>query len=282
MLWAVSCYFNPCDYKTRYKNFLAFRKNLDKQGVPLRLVELACGQFQTDADIKLKSNQFLWQKEALLNIAVQSLPADCTKVAWLDCDILFMDDDWHHKADKTLEDIDFIQPFEEGVWLSKTGIESTQKSCLFQFKNSPHFSLGHPHQGWPGLAFAGRRMEIYDKCILDGGDSVMMAAATKDFWVLDHWPLSWKSEIIEWCAKQTWTTGYLPGCVVHLWHGEQFRRSYSTRFSILNKHSFSPDQIKKSCDGIWVLENEALEKEIKKYFFDRREDSESLSHKILI
>src|SRR3974377_2142226 len=97
-LWAITCYFNPMRYRRRLINFRIFREYLK---VPLVVVELAFGpEFELQAQdaeilIQLRGGAVLWQKERLLNVALQALPKDCHKVAWLDCDIVFKALDWH-------------------------------------------------------------------------------------------------------------------------------------------------------------------------------------------
>lgn len=84
-LWAITSYFNPIRYRRRLANFKRFRENLR---VPLVAVELAYGpEFELqkgDAEIliQLRGGAVLWQKERLLNLAMQALPDHCQKVAW--------------------------------------------------------------------------------------------------------------------------------------------------------------------------------------------------------
>ena len=114
-LWAITAYFNPCRYRTRLANFRTFRAHL---GAPLVAVELAYGgDFDLepgDADvlIRLRGRDVLWQKERLLNVAIDSIPEACEAVAWLDCDILFADPDWVPHALDALQDAPVIQPFD--------------------------------------------------------------------------------------------------------------------------------------------------------------------------
>lgn len=89
-MWVITTYYNPVRYKRRLSNYKIFRANL---GVPLVTVELSFnGQFeltekQADILIQISGGAVLWQKERLLNVALQALPSSCHKVAWLDCDI---------------------------------------------------------------------------------------------------------------------------------------------------------------------------------------------------
>jgi hypothetical protein len=101
-LWAITSYFNPARYARR----LFFRARLN---VPLVAVELAYGpDFElqdADADIliRVQGGAVLWQKERLLNVALQSLPSNCSKVAWLDSDIFFDAPDWGASVSSLLD-----------------------------------------------------------------------------------------------------------------------------------------------------------------------------------
>ena len=91
-MWAITSYFNPVGFKRRLSNYRVFRANL---AVPLVTVELSFdGRFELtddDADIliQLSGGAVLWQKERLLNIAIQSVPKNAKNIAWLDCDVIF-------------------------------------------------------------------------------------------------------------------------------------------------------------------------------------------------
>jgi hypothetical protein len=96
-LWAITSYFNPVGYRRRLQNYRLFRQRFP---VPLVTAELTFGDgFELSADdadilVQLKSRDVLWQKERLLEIALQAVPASCRKVMWVDCDVVFEGDDW--------------------------------------------------------------------------------------------------------------------------------------------------------------------------------------------
>ena len=95
--WAITSYFNPAGYGSRRANYRHFRKHL---GVPLVAVELSFdGNFElTEGDaeilIQLTGGDVMWQKERLLNLALEALPPECDKVMSIDCDVIFTDPDW--------------------------------------------------------------------------------------------------------------------------------------------------------------------------------------------
>jgi hypothetical protein len=116
MLWTITSYFNPVGYANRLRNYRVFRANLAS---PLAVVELSIdGKFElsrNDAEIvvQITGGDVLWQKERLLNVALRHLPDECNHVAWVDCDVIFLEMDWAQRADQALEKSCLIQPFRE-------------------------------------------------------------------------------------------------------------------------------------------------------------------------
>jgi hypothetical protein len=277
MLHIITCYFNPLKYKTRLNNYNEFRGSLEKQGIKPFVIESYLDQSQIDSDIKIKTSDFLWHKERLFNIAIENLPC-CDKVAWLDCDIIFHDDQWYHQIDRMLDDVDFVQPYETAQFLDKDkSIMHTSKSCICEYQNCEKFSQGYLYQGHPGFAAAARKNVIvdglYDKCIAGHGDRIIITAATRDHWAINRWNMSplWKKDIETWLSKNKWSSAYLPITLSHLWHGKQKRR-YASIFPILRDAQFDIDQLQLDNNECYTINNEKAEAELQKYFKRRAED----------
>ena len=115
-IWAITCYFNTSQSKQRLKNFRRFHAALS---IPLIAIELSfSGEFdldESDADVLIKRqvSDVLWHKERLLNIAIDAVPDDCKAISWLDADIIFTDEKWHHKALEALKHFPIIQPYSQ-------------------------------------------------------------------------------------------------------------------------------------------------------------------------
>src|SRR5258705_10708760 len=124
LLWAITSYFNPCGYKARLANYRLFREHLN---VPLVTVEASHnGTFELDTRdaevlVQRHARDVLWQKERLLNIALESLPPECSDVAWLDCDVVFDSDDWPERTSAALETYSLVQLFSERCRLDREG-----------------------------------------------------------------------------------------------------------------------------------------------------------------
>ncbi len=210
-LWAVTSFYNPAGYERRIRNFHAFRQHLN---VPLLVVELAePGRHQLtmdDADtvIRITGDNRIWQKERLLNIAVSALPDEAEFVAWVDCDVIFENQDWSDVAQAMLRNgSDFVQLFDTAMHLppqvqpSRISLSMCRSHEPIVFEQSfasavasgTYFSKkarqtrvdaenGTATSDTPpvahGIAWAGCRdilqeVGLYDACIVGGGDLAM-------------------------------------------------------------------------------------------------------------
>lgn len=196
-LWAITAYFNPARYRRRLENYRTFRARLD---VPLVAVELAYGpEFELgegDADvlIQLRGLDVMWQKERLLNLALQALPDECGKVVWMDCDLVVESTDWSGRLSALLDRHPLVQAFSRLSFLSAdwtqsgaaTSIMWTQPGVLALLADAGTDSLASPVAIGPdssckGGAWAAQRgaleeYGIYDACIIGGGDLALAAA----------------------------------------------------------------------------------------------------------
>ncbi|MCZ6672128.1 MAG: hypothetical protein O7C75_04235 [Verrucomicrobia bacterium] len=304
-LWAITCYFNPCQYKSRRVCYQTFRRHLQ---VPLVTVELSfSGDFhldESDAEvmIRLKSKDVMWQKERLLNVAIEALPDSCDKVAWLDCDVVFENEDWPQAACEALQRHPVIQPFEYSYDLNRgvsDGCYSPEKSylkCESLARGVAQSSVAEDimqstdkrGQGsMDGLAWAARRdlLErhlIYDACIVGGGDGAIVAGVLGNFKELtdylmmnprrvDHF-MAWAESFHQEVAGDL---GYIPGNIYHLWHGDIKDRNYSSRRVDLEQNEFDPYiDIAIDFNGCWRWnsDKQELHQFLRDYFASRFED----------
>lgn len=292
--WCITCVFNPAGYKSRIENYHTFRERLEKQRVNLVTVELTFpGQYPiiTDA-IHLNSNSIMWQKERLLNHAINSLPPSCDKFAWLDCDLL-LPDGWDEQVVDKLENISFLQPFQEIAHL-KPGerqfngeIETVKLGIAWQYKTHNHWlslriNKKIPHAE-PGFGWAARRDALpnglYDKLICGSGDNFLAdclfdSEPIHHYWskINDHMTKDMK----EWKENfKKKPVDYLPLQVKHLWHGSIRDRGYMTRELILKQHDYDPKNDIKIVNNVWEWSSNkpAFHQAIIDYFRSRKEDA---------
>lgn len=123
-LCIITTYFNSHGYQTKLTNYERFIDPIRSSGLKSVVVECAFGDapFQltpSPGTIQVRAKDVLWQKERLLNVAVAHVPAACTKVAWLDCDIIFRNPEWAVETSDLLERARVVQPFTTAVRLPK-------------------------------------------------------------------------------------------------------------------------------------------------------------------
>ena len=257
-LWAVTAYFNPRHYQRRLLNYRLFRRYLK---IPLLAVELSSdGQFElaaSDADIliSLSSAAVMWQKERLLNIAIQALPPACDKVVWIDCDTILYADDWPGRVSRALDDYPLVQPFSRvshqkrdahlGDPRDPAASEFWQVSIpvAVQAGRHPRECLNGVRDRLDGscvmgMAWAMRReliasVGIYDACVIGGGSRPLIAAAYgcfADAIQLNRFNDRQAEHYSDWAQRffRTVECGVtaVEGDAAHLWHGSMADRRY--------------------------------------------------------
>ena len=304
-LWAITCYFNPVGYRRRLENYYIFRQRLK---VPLVTVELSCDEkFQlgsSDADIlvQVHSPAILWQKERLLNVALGSLPDGCDKVAWLDCDVLFENDDWVERSSRALDEFSLLHLFQERIELPMDFTPNKPDSCVAAQKTqSVVYQLaageiaaeeaclpgGVPRGSTCGLAWASRRdllskYGLYDACIVGSGNIAIFSAAVGLF---DQFAKTVEMNERRMKHYQAWArpffnrirgrVGYIPGRVFHLWHGDLSNRGYPKRHGLFARFDFDPfTDIAVDPNGCWRWNSKKTEMQefVRHYFKSRKED----------
>jgi len=305
--WAITSYFNPSKYKSRLNNYRLFRQHLQIQ---LVTVELSFdGRFDlaaADADILVQKNcmSTMWQKERLLNIALQNLPPHCDKVAWLDCDIIFGNNDWPSLVSQALEKHKLIQPFQEVYELAPgqlpngnypTTLEPNGYALSYLLKNGtvqPEVLRGNMRvkQGCnSGLAWAAKRKLLeqdgfYDACVMGSGNRAMVCGALgrPDYAVqylkMNH---SWQDHYLAWAKKHYETVGgdidNVKGGIYHLWHGHLKNRQYHNRhieFSSFNFDPFRDLALDDSLCWSWNSNKPEMHQFAARYFGTRLEDDQ--------
>lgn len=304
--WAITCFFNPARYKNKKRNYNAFRKNLKRQGVNLLTVECAFKnrQFELkkeDAEIliQVRSNSVMWHKECLLNIALENLPKNCDTFAWLDCDIIFLNDNWANQTKDLLNTYKVVQPYEYAVKLKRKynsfNTDNLTKGCGenmlnegFAKRNIKGFK--EDYLGHTGFACAARRevfqkIKFYDKLIAGGGDYLIVESFYGSNQFKTYSPnlltTANSKEMFDWQKKiynnVRGEVSYAEGIILHLWHGSTKNRLYNRRNWFLDKLDFNPKtdiyKNKYSC-WEWSNHNPKAKKFVKEYFNFRNEEND--------
>jgi hypothetical protein len=305
MLWAISSYFNPAGYSSRLRNYRTFKTNLT---APLAVVELSLnGNFELregDAEIvvQIAGGDAMWQKERLLNVALNSLPRDCDQVAWVDCDVIFANPHWVEDAEQALRNsCSLLQLYRERCNLRRGSDTPSEADCESSSVAVGYkIAMGEAHEydisqsdapitlnSTAGLAWAAPREwlaihGLYDACILGSGDRAILCAALGRFESgmnavtmrgrqEEHY-LAW-AEPFHKVAKGR--VGFIDGRILHLWHGDLKNRRYSPRNEGLVPFNFDPfHDIAVDPTGCWRWNSHKPEMHeyVKTYFDSRKED----------
>jgi len=308
-LWAITSYFNPMRYGRRLANYRTFREHL---AVPLITVELsyAAEEFdlregEADILIQLSGRDVLWQKERLLNVGLGALPSECTKVVWLDCDVIFgSGGGWAEEVSGLLDEFVLVQAFSRvhhlpgdlpldeaspaAAEFSRTSVASAIASGLSAhagLARTPELRVQDMYA--EGFAWAARRELLddhgfYDARIVGGGDLAMACAAYGCSDVVmqrhimneqqrEHY-LAWAKPFFESVGGAVSFADY---DLFHLWHGEMSDRRHGQRHEGLRRFQFDPyEDIAIDGNGPWRWDSDKLHMHewVKEYFASRRED----------
>lgn len=307
-MWAITSYFNPARYQRRLRNYRVFHQHL---GIPLLTVELGFeGRYDLlpgDATtlVQLPGGDVLWQKERLLNIAIDKLPPHVTKVVWLDCDILFEQATWSQQTAALLDDYPMVQVFEEMIRLPRqetpaypvgpSVFESRPSICKLLSpatdlrtvcRNAPKLP-GRLFPGPIGFGWAFRRSlfqqrGFYDVGILGGGDASLLAALSGCYEIaIDAHRLNSRAEAhyLRWAEplheEVEQRVACVPSRIFHLWHGDLAYRGYETRYESLRQFQFDPEEdlaFDEHQVWRWASNKPEMHQYVADYFRGRQED----------
>ena len=304
-LGVVTSYFNPCGFRSRAENFERFVEPIRAAGIPLVIVE---GCFDGGVrlaehhhSLRVPARDVMWQKERLLDLGTGWLPPECTKVAWVDADVLFEDGDWALRTSEKLESAPVVQPFSEVVRMSRDTLvprpgDDTFESFAAVFVERPEelahgkFELhGHTGFAWAANRNLMARFGFYDACIAGSGDHMMAHAFAGD----------WESPCIgrmvgrggrHIAHYRKWSTrlheelrarlSFVPGRLLHLWHGTVENRRYALRNKELHALGFDPKldiRVSKSGAWEWASDRPDLHAWARRYFEERKEDEDDVA-----
>jgi hypothetical protein len=299
-LWAITAYFNPMGWQRRLANYRTFRQRL---ALPLVTVELGYHpEFELkpgDAEVLVqhRGHDVLWQKERLLNLALEALPPGCRAVAWLDCDVVFADEEWSARALRQLERFTIVQAFQEVADLGRDSRleEMTQRPAdregsAFRVMTRGNVSANAVQLSpvvAPGLAWAGRREVLqkhgfYDAYIVGGADRGILAAAYGSWTELaavHRLNPSQQQHYFTWATpffnQIQGNVGFVEGRIANLWHGENKDRAYVARFERLACYQFDPFRdiaLDSNRCWRWNSSKPELHEFVRGYFAQRQED----------
>jgi hypothetical protein len=309
-LWFITAISNPVRYISRYNLYHKFRDHVKNElGANLITVEGILGHHDsfipddTDEDernkvVRVYSHSWIWLKENLMNIGVSHVPSDCKYLVFCDADVRFV----NHRT--VLQDIasalqtyDIIQPFESVIDLGANDevmeLHRSFASCLRKggvFDGGSLYSKTPEGMGnaWhPGYVVACTSTFFHkigglcERAILGAGDHHLMCALVNKVHLSVpsgiHPSYSSMLQRYQTAIQKALTRGlgFVPGTILHSWHGPKQARQYVSRWNILTRNQFDPDaDVYKNGNGVLELSDDKpeLRHDIIAYFKSRNED----------
>jgi len=299
-LYVATAYANPVRWRSRRTLLNDFRQHMAaSKNVVLHMGEIQYGErpfeitdSQNLSDLQLRTRDELWHKENLLNLVIQTFPADWKYGAVIDGDFQMTRPDWALEAIHQLQLYDFVQLFSSYSPLSgdhrPTSVTPGFAYSYLSTRRAPSPNLPS-HVGAPGGAWAFRREAfdqvggLLDTCILGSADWHMAMAGEPDrHWEVRECPDPYVRKINAWAKRAEalkGNMGYVQNHAIHHFHGPMSKRGYSSRSRILRDHRFDPDvDLRRDWQGLWQFAGNKprLRDDIRAYFRERNEDSVDL------
>lgn len=280
-LGIIAVHFDPCGYRRPVDNLAAFVNALSQNSRSINcFVHAKFTDERTVADlipgvhVQAGPQNFLWQKERLVNLAIECLPPEYDAVAWIDGDLLFQNPDWYTTACDMLEHTPVLQLFETITYLGPDGKKESIAYGAVAAGDRMTFRA-------PGGAIACRRelLEhgLYDRNVMGGGDQVFLGAVRGthyQFWKRCN--PAWGDSVRAWCERfGTHEVGFVPGNVRHLWHGARKNRALQSRHAVLSELAYDPEtDVRVGENGLleWASDKPALHQAVRDHFTNRNED----------
>lgn len=268
--------------------FIEFIERLSKY--PVKIVVVSAGGLPhclpVFKHIEVQYKHKIWVKENLVNIAVKRLPSNWKYMAWIDADITFLNENWVSDSIDALQNHDIVQLFQTAVNLGPNQeAMKIDKSFAYMYSiGSPYcksdkYGFWHPGYGWACTKKAYKQMGgLLDWAILGSGDRHMALAwiGKVEFSAPGNIDPNYKFLLQKYeNSCKNLTISYIPGTILHHWHGSLVNRRYRERWEILTKGGYEPPlDVDYTNDGLIYLTQKGtrLASDIYMYFRDRKED----------
>ena len=302
LLHVIAVISNPVRWQSRIRLYRDFQQHMLDSGVRLTTVECAYGDRPYELaghphvnHVPVRSWSVVWNKESLINAGLARLPLDWKYVAWVDADIMFRKAGWAGETVHALQQYDVVQPWSHCYDLGPNDdhLQAHASFCKLFKEDKPILPAGPPDYEFahPGYAWAATRTALervgglMDVAALGAGDHHMALALIGR--AAESLPSgihpNYRRAVLRWQERATQhicrNIGYVPGTIEHRWHGSKERRAYVSRWDILLRHGFDPDEdLKRNTSGVFELSGNkpALAHDIDGYMRARNEDANSV------
>lgn len=280
-----------------------------------------------DLLVQVQGGDLMWQKERLLHQAFNLLPQNAKYVAWLDCDLIFADEGWVDEAREALDHALVVQPYRDVIYLDNPAshLLGSGASISFLFANRADLPVRHsfaslyekysahieaidldtrfkrenpfecysvmqrPAYGhaWAGRVEEFRRVGLFDRCVLGGGDLFFCYGVIGkshslisnhleigwDYYTGGEGYRRWSENASRYCGGKLTSTS---NTLLHLFHGTLGNRQYKSRIDGLKPFQLDLDNDIKALEGqpwSWARERKKLNEYFMRYMKNRNEDA---------
>ena len=307
-LHVFACRSNPLGWEAPEGLAVRFARHMVESGVTFHLIECAFGDrpflhtgLPCVHHIGVRARSMIWNKENLLNLAVQRVP-EARYIAWIDADVMFRNSDWASDTLNAMQLKDVVQPWSSAYDLGPDGEHmAVHKSFTAVYADGgplvpegKKFWQGdggpyqYPHSGYawactrPAFAATGGLLDIGG---MGSGDHHMaLALVGKAEISMPHGTHeSYRRHVMRWQERALLAIrgniGPVPGTIEHGFHGSKKSRNYIGRWEMFVQHAFDPDEdLVRNADGVWELTEKkpGLRRDFERYLRARCEDANSL------
>lgn len=248
----LTTYFNYYQNPFLLDNYNKFKQAIAEEKVPLLTVEAVLegesSVLEGDDVLRVKSSSILWQKERMINLAIEHLSGQYKYIAWVDCDVLLVPG-WSSEAKKLLNLCNVVQLFSKINFFNPWGhVENVLDSVAFSLvnnKGSENFKIPCVCGGaWITHVDILQDIGIYDACVSSGNDILFAASvcgSEKEVLFLNE---AMNSHYFEWAdeikLRHRCRVNYVKAVCGHMYHGNVNNHYYQKRNEILKKWGFNP------------------------------------------
>jgi hypothetical protein len=282
----LTTHYNPQRFKRLRETYYEWLPSLGSLADRLTCVELVMDDDEPEIDDSLiirgtREKHTLWQKEAMLNIAIRQLPPSVRYVAWVDHDIVNHDPNWLADSIAMIDDGAIaVQLFSRMLFLDRDRTVASEKI------GSVKHGTGCPGGSWiADRSYIDSIGGLWDRNIVGGGDVAFycgVANKTQSWQAyIERHQGNYVQQFKEWVEQATKkrrgrVATSLNATASHLYHGRRENRQYVSREKIMNRHGFDPSKhVCLNSDGLleWTdSASDSFRREVAEYFADRKED----------
>jgi tetratricopeptide (TPR) repeat protein len=293
-LAAVISFFDTGASEARLRHFEVVRRRLAAAGVPLLVVELAFGRrpFRiggTPHVLQVRGGDLMFQRERLFNLGIaRLLDQGWKKIAWIDADLVFEDDDWAVRLSRRLDDVPLCQAFGHAhvrMLGDDAGryVPGAVARALRERPEAGDFWLGLSGLAWAGRADLLSALPLYDAEITGTSDLLLLIASWPEprpphvqsihDLATHRMPPGLRAHYERWArawsAQVAGRVGFAEGFAQTLYHGPLRARRYAARAQVLLAHDFSPEADLALAPGgawRWASDKPGLHREVAGFF----------------